>query len=424
MSAALDEYDDCEADAHRMRMGVMATLISSSSGGHREYIDRGREDGHQRLMDDYWSPNPTYNARIFRRRFRMQMPLFDRIMNDVVRADPFFAPKKDALNKVSLSPHQKITSAIFMLANGCSADSLDQLCRLGESTTLSCLKKFCKAIIGTYGSWYLRTPNPNDLRRLLEKATKRGFPGMIGSIDCMHWEWRNCPTAWAGQFTGHKHKPTIVLEAVASYDTWIWHAFFGTAGSNNDLNVLACSPVFDAVVNGCAPQVNYMVNNNVYNQCYYLADGIYPTWATFVKTISNPDTPKKRLFTAKQEAYRKDVERAFGILQTRWAIVRGPGRMYQTQTLRDIMLTCIILHNMIVEDEYEETDDDDDDATTQDYSAQYDYTVPHIQFDLNHDAPTLHDYMMRHNRIRSTAVHTALKNDLVNHLWGHHGNAV
>ncbi|CAH9124355.1 unnamed protein product [Cuscuta epithymum] len=240
-----------------------------------------------------------------------------------------------------------------MLANGCSADSLDQLCRLGESTTLSCLKKFCKAIIVTYGSWYLRTPNPNDLHCLLEKATKRGFPGMIGSIDCMHREWRNCPTAWAGQFTGHKHKLTIVLEAVASYDTWIWHAFFGTTGSNNDLNVLACSPVFDVVVNGCAPQVSYMVNNNIYDQCYYLADGIYPTCATFVKTISNPDTPKKQLFAAKQEAYRKDVERAFGILQTRWAIVRGPGRMYKTQTLRDIMLTCIILHNMIVEDEYE-----------------------------------------------------------------------
>ncbi|CAN1249305.1 hypothetical protein LINPERPRIM_LOCUS7101 [Linum perenne] len=43
---------------------------------------------------------------------------------------------------------------------------------------------------------------------------------MIGSIDCMHWEWKNCP-AWDGQCTGYKKKPTIVLEAVASYDTWI-----------------------------------------------------------------------------------------------------------------------------------------------------------------------------------------------------------
>ncbi|GJS90491.1 ALP1-like protein isoform X1 [Tanacetum coccineum] len=47
-------------------------------------------------------------------------------------------------------------------------------------------------------------------------------------IDCMHWEWRNCPKAWHGQFArGDKKYPTIMLEAVASYDLWIWHAFFG-----------------------------------------------------------------------------------------------------------------------------------------------------------------------------------------------------
>ncbi|CAH9060404.1 unnamed protein product [Cuscuta epithymum] len=216
--------------------------------------------------------------------------LFDRIMNDVVCFDSFFAPKIDAFNQVSLSPQQKLTSAIFMPANGCSANSLDQLCRLGKTTILSCLKKICKAIIGIYGSSYLRSPNPDDLHRLLEKASKRGFPGMIGSIDCMHWEWRNCPTAWAGQFTAYKRKQTIGLEAVASYDTWIWHAFLGTAGSNNDLNMLASSLVFNAVVNGFAPQVHYTVNNNLYNQCDYLAKGIYPTWATFVKKIS-PRTP-------------------------------------------------------------------------------------------------------------------------------------
>ncbi|GJY88354.1 ALP1-like protein isoform X1 [Tanacetum coccineum] len=50
-------------------------------------------------------------------------------------------------------------------------------------------------------------------------------------IDCMHWEWKNCPKAWHGQFgRGDKKYPTILLEAVASYDLWIWHAFFGVAG--------------------------------------------------------------------------------------------------------------------------------------------------------------------------------------------------
>jgi hypothetical protein len=28
---------------------------------------------------------------------------------------------------------------------------------------------------------------------------------------------------------GHHHTPTIILEAVASKDLWIWHAFFWVA---------------------------------------------------------------------------------------------------------------------------------------------------------------------------------------------------
>ena len=53
----------------------------------------------------------------------------------------------------------------------------------------------------------------------------------------------------------------------------------------------------------------------------------------------------------RQEACRKDVERAFGVLQSRFAIVAGPARFLNKSVLHDIMTTCIIMHNMIVEDE-------------------------------------------------------------------------
>jgi len=121
---------------------------------------------------------------------------------------------------------------------------------------------------------YLRKPTTEDIQRLLHIGEARGFPGMLGSVDCMHWQWRNCPVAWKGQYTrGDQCGPTVMLEAVASHDLWIWHAFFGVAGSNNDINVLNRSPLFTDVVQGRAPEVHFTVNGNEYNMGYYLADG-------------------------------------------------------------------------------------------------------------------------------------------------------
>jgi len=84
---------------------------------------------------------------------------------------------------------------------------------------------------------------------------------------------------------------------------------------------------------------------------YDLADGIYPKWSTIVQTFRDPHSQQKKYFAMKQESCRKDVERAFGVLQSRFAIIAGPSRFWRKEVLHDIMTTCIILHNMIIEDE-------------------------------------------------------------------------
>ena len=50
------------------------------------------------------------------------------------------------------------------------------------------------------------------------------------------------------------------------------------------------------------------MNTTPYNIGYYLVDGIYFEWATFVKTIPMPQGEKRQLFAKQQESVRKDVE--------------------------------------------------------------------------------------------------------------------
>ncbi|KAJ9547490.1 LOW QUALITY PROTEIN: hypothetical protein OSB04_020033 [Centaurea solstitialis] len=300
-------------------------------GARRKYRDRQREIGEARLMEDYFTDNPTYDADMFRRRFRMQRSLFLRIVDAVTANDEYFQQRPDGAGRQGLSPLQKCTAAMRVLAYGESADAVDEYLR--------------------WSHLMFRKPNRTDLARLLYIGDQCGFPDMIGSIDYMHWEWKNCPSGWAGQCAGRSGKPTIILESVASYDLWIWHAFFGTPGSLNDINVLHRSPIFDDVLIGQSPKVSYIVNGHEYDKTYYLTDGIYPSWAAFVKSITSPQIQKHKLFAQVQEACRKDVERAFGVLQARFAFIRRPCLVWDRHLMGQIMIACIIMHNMIVEDE-------------------------------------------------------------------------
>ncbi|KAK9985346.1 hypothetical protein SO802_030297 [Lithocarpus litseifolius] len=144
---------------------------------------------------------------------------------------------------------------------------------------------------------------------------------------------------------------------------------------------------------------------------YYLTDGIYPKWATFVKTIPAPQEQKYKLFAAAQEACRKDVERAFGVLQAHFAIVRGPARFVHLETLQKIMKACIILHNMIVEDER-----DDNEVVDLDYEKITGVDNPPLQV-LHEQSDEFLAYIERYGRIRDRKIHFQLQSDLVEHLW-------
>ncbi|GJS15344.1 ALP1-like protein [Tanacetum coccineum] len=96
-------------------------------------------------------------------------------------------------------------------------------------------------------------------------------------------------------------------------------------------------------------EIPFVANGVTYPSGYYLVDGIYPELAPLVKTIPEPadDDHKRILYKQKQESARKDVERAFGVLKKKWAILANPTRALKKERIINMMYTCIILHNMI-----------------------------------------------------------------------------
>ncbi|XP_047937971.1 uncharacterized protein LOC125185484 [Salvia hispanica] len=222
----------------------------------------------------------------------------------------------------------------------------------------------------------------------------------------MHWEWRNCPVAWKGQFTtGFKQKhPSMILEAVVDYRLRIWHAYFGVAGSNNDINILQSSLIFNDECRGEGPEISFVANGTQF--------------PVFVKTLRRPAGAKRQYFARKQEAARKNVERAFGVLQARWAILRCPARVWHEDDAADIMVVCIILHNMIIEDEgfAAERWAPEDGASTSHGVA----SAP-IQMGV----PRSDEYLIqRFVDIRRSIAHDHLQVDLIEEIWARRGGGV
>nr|XP_043615794.1 uncharacterized protein LOC122587693 [Erigeron canadensis] len=231
-------------------------------------VDRDRYGADERLMAAYFNENPKYSLKSFRRRFCMSRPMFMHIVIDIISyssRNPGPVPlhfkrmqdkQLDARGKPGFSTIQKCVCAIRQLAYGYNLDSLDEYLQMGEETTRCYLDYYCKCVFELYQDEYWHRPTPEDIKRLYARHEElHGFPGMLGSIDCMHWPWKNCPKAWQ-------------------------------VGSNNDINVLNQSPLFREIIEDRAPDSSFTVNGTHYKKDYYLADDIYPEWSTFVKSYS------------------------------------------------------------------------------------------------------------------------------------------
>ncbi|XP_023634292.1 uncharacterized protein LOC111829435 [Capsella rubella] len=146
---------------------------------------------------------------------------------------------------------------------------------------------------------------------------------------------------------------------------------------------------------------------------YYLTDGIYPDWATFIQSIRLSQTPKHSLFAKRQESARKDVERAFGVLQASFAKVKNPCLLWEKGKIAYIMRACLILHNMIVEDErhsYTLFDEQEFQVGAQDLTFS------------NNMATNLDGIGDRRKRIRDKQAHRQLKEDLIENIWTKFGH--
>ncbi|CAI9260394.1 unnamed protein product [Lactuca saligna] len=110
-------------------------------------------------------------------------------------------------------------------------------------------------------------------------------------------------------------------------------------------------------------------------------------------------------FKETQESARKDVERTFGVLKRRWQVLTAGAMSYEVKMLQHVMYACIILHNMILEDEGR---------------AICQYNENEVLPNVERVVIGTQEYRVNRREVHNHDIHHALHADLVEHIFGAH----
>ena len=163
-----------------------------------------------------------------------------------------------------------------------------------------------------------------------------GFPGMLRSLDCIHFPQNNCPIAFQGQFINNKKGyPIIILEAIADFNLCFWHTTFGIPGSLNGINVWDTSKLHKALVDRMFSTIDFKfeIVGKLFNKLWFLVDGIYLQLASSLQTLSAP-LGECGIGMPSGKKLQGKIKLAFGIFQSKFSVICHPIKKWQLKTIQ------------------------------------------------------------------------------------------
>ena len=251
------------------------------SGGLRgPHFDWNQSTWGKMLLDPKIQIVSTREGRLFRRRFRIPFPLFRRLVTMCRERDLF--PFKgrvlesgemvDRAGRPVIPLELKILGVLRILGDSSG---------ISEAAMCEFFHLFCERFVQEYYHDFVKRPEGDNLRSVMEMYEKLGFPGCVGSIDCTHIRWDKCPVSLTNLCKGKGQHPTLVFEATVDHNKRVLgmtRSFYGTI---NDKTIVKSDSYVQDVKDGiCYGEVKYkitMANGGVVEKTgvYFLCDGGY-----------------------------------------------------------------------------------------------------------------------------------------------------
>ena len=134
--------------------------------------------------------NPQHlDGKRFRLRFRVPYSVFSGIVQMFLTREGWNpSGAHDSFHKPAHPIQIKIMCALFILGRGTDLDTVSMLSRISIGTLSQFFHHFCAKMASAYHE-YISLPTGDDLKAVVARYTRMGFPGCVGSTDCVHFYW-------------------------------------------------------------------------------------------------------------------------------------------------------------------------------------------------------------------------------------------
>lgn len=310
----------------------------------------GRMLVHPRTKD----PTDRKGGKLFRRRFRVPFPLFERI-TELTRMNGWFSEEKDCAGRSAAPLELKILGVLRVLGRGYCFDGIEELNFISAEVNRVFFHSWCSLFARKYFATYCNAPETEDeIASTLAVYNRLGFPGCIGSTDCVHIRWECCASGERFLHQGKEGYPTLSYEVTVDHTSKIISVTHGFPGTRNDRTIVR----FDGFVTDIHDGLKYKdvtysmktVTGEAYEEsgAWLLVDGGYHLWRCLQCPKKHSAIPREFLWSEWAETVRKDVECVFGVLKGRFRCLKLPIYYQKKENIDNMFYVCCIMHNMLL----------------------------------------------------------------------------
>ena len=298
----------------------------------------------------------------FRRAFRVPYLLFkEKILEFSVRRwwPDWNQHKVDAFGRPVAYLELNLLGALNVLGMGANHFSVSLQTNISEEVHRTFFLEWI-GLMASVKKLFIYMPQDDlQLKFVTDEYKSMGLPGCVGSVDCVHVGWDQCPVQYKNMYSGKEGYPSVAYEVICTSRKFIQSVSAGHPGARNDKHIVRTDKSVMELLDG-----NGWLNSHTWEtqDCNgrtkvnkgmnLICDGGYHRWPCMMFPIKSGAAGSPLLKWGRNvESIRKDIECVFGSLKKRFYYLKQFNRSRKQSTIDNAFTTCCIIHNLLLEND-------------------------------------------------------------------------